>query len=119
MEGFLGWLCGDECRRLYWIFPTPGPFKALKIRTPTLEVEKMFMASFKRDRRPLPGVAGNAEAGQRELRNKNLAVSVPNVAGTYEGTNDAYAKLLGNWRNVSSAGCHRSFAGISWRTIWT
>jgi hypothetical protein len=88
--------CGTKLLTfLFRIFPTSGPFKALKIRTPTPEVEKLFMASFNATVDRYRALLANADAGQPELPNENFDVSVPNIAGKYKGTDDAYAKLLG------------------------
>ncbi|HYM07740.1 MAG TPA: zinc dependent phospholipase C family protein [Terriglobales bacterium] len=80
---------------LFRILPTSGPFRALKIRTPTPEVEKLFMASFNATVDRYRALLANADAGQPELPNENLDVGGPDSAGKYKGTDEAYAKLLG------------------------
>jgi hypothetical protein len=89
---------------LFRIFPTSGPFKALKVRTPTPEVEKLFMASFNATVDRYRALLANADAGQPELPNENLDVSVPNIAGKYKGTDEAYAKLVGKLADHQFAG---------------
>jgi hypothetical protein len=85
------------------IVPKVGPFKALKVRMPTPEVEKMFMASnasIVRCRALLAGV----DAGDAELANENLDLGEPPLAGQYKGADAAYAKLLGKLADKHFAG---------------
>jgi len=80
---------------LFRIIPTSGPFRALKIRTPTPEVEKMFMASFNATIDRYKAVLANVDAGGPALPNENFDVGGATIAGKYTGTDEAYAKLLG------------------------
>jgi hypothetical protein len=80
---------------LFRIISTSGPFRALKIRTPTPEVEKLFMASFNATVDRYKAMLANVEAGGPELANDNLDVGGATIAGNYKGTDEAYAKLLG------------------------
>ena len=88
--------CGTKLLTfLFRIIPTSGPFKALKIRTPTPEVAKLFMASFNATIDHYRALLANMDPGQPELPNENLDVGGADIAGKYKGTDKAYAKLLG------------------------
>jgi len=88
--------CGTKLLTfLFRIIPTSGPFKALKIRTPTPEVEKLFMASFNATVDHYRALLANMDPGPPELPNENLDVGGADIAGRYKGTDKAYAKLLG------------------------
>lgn len=89
---------------LFRIIPASGPFSALKIRTPTPEVEKLFMASFNATVDRYRAFLAKAEAGQTELPNENLDVGVQNIAGQYKGADEAYEKLLGKLAEHQFAG---------------
>jgi hypothetical protein len=89
---------------LFRIMPTSGPFSALKIRTPTPEVEKMFMASFNASVDRYKALLANVDAGGPELPNENFDVGTPNIAIKYKGTDEAYAKLLGKLADHQFAG---------------
>lgn len=69
---------------LFRIIPTSGPFRALKIRTPTPEVEKMFMASFNATVDAYRALIANVGADHLELPNDNFDVVAP--ASTREPT---------------------------------
>ncbi len=88
-----------------WL-PGGGPFKALKIRTPTPAVEKLFMASFNATIDRYKAVLANVDAGGPELPNENFDAGGATIAGKYKGTDEAYAKLVGKLAD-------RQFAGIS------
>jgi hypothetical protein len=87
-----------------WL-PGGGPFRALKIRTPTPEVEKLFMASFNATVDAYKAMLANVDAGGPELLNQNLDVGGPTIARKYKGADEAYAELLGKLAD-------RQFAGI-------
>jgi Zinc dependent phospholipase C len=88
--------CGTKLLAfLFRLLPGRGPFSALKIRTPTPEVEKLFMASFNATVDRYRALLANADAGQPELPNENFDVGRATIAGKYKGTDEAYAKLLG------------------------
>lgn len=89
---------------MFRIIPTSGPFTALKIRTPTPEVEKLFMASFNASIDRYKAVLANVDAGRPELPNENFDVGGATVAGKYKGTDEAYAKLLGKLADRQFAG---------------
>ncbi len=80
---------------LFRIIPTSGPFRALKIRTPTPEVEKLFMASFNATVDRYKAMLVNVDHGGPALRNENFDVGGPTIEGQYKGTDEAYAKLVG------------------------
>jgi len=79
---------------LFRIIPKVGPFKALKIRTPTPEVEKLFMASFNTTVDRYKVLLASADAGAAALPNQNLDLGVVTVTGKYKGADEAYAKLV-------------------------
>jgi hypothetical protein len=88
------------------IVPKVGPFKALKVRMPTPEVEKMFMASFNATIERSKTLFSSVDAGQLELPNENLDTGEPPLAGQYKGADEAYAKLVEKLAD-------KQFAGIS------
>jgi Zinc dependent phospholipase C len=77
------------------IVPKVGPLKALKIKVPTPEVEKMFMASFNATIVRCQTLFADVDAGHPELPNENLDLGEPPLAGQYKGADEAYAALLG------------------------
>jgi hypothetical protein len=91
---------------LVQIIPKIGPFRVLKIRMPTPEVEKMFMASFNASVVRCRALLANVDAGHPELPNENLDLGEPPHAGKYKGSDEAYAKLVGKL-------AEQQFAGIS------
>jgi hypothetical protein len=91
---------------LFRFIPTSGPFKALKIRTPTPEVEKLFMASFNASVDRYKVLLVQAGAGQPRFVNENFDSGEPTLAGKYVGADEAYAKLVGKL-------AEKQFAGIS------
>ncbi len=101
---------------VFRIIPKSGPFKALQIRTPTPEVEKLFMASFNATVDRYRALLANVDAGPPELPNENLDVGGPDIAGKYKGTDEAYAKLLGEAGRPpicrDAAGSSRGYPGV-------
>jgi hypothetical protein len=91
---------------LFRFLPGGGPFKALKIRTPTPAVEKLFMASFNATIDRYKAVLANVDAGGPELPNENFDAGGATLAGKYKGTDEAYARLVGMLAD-------RQFAGSS------
>lgn len=77
-----------------WL-PGRGPFSALKVRPPTPEVEKLFMASFNATIDRYKALLANVDAGGTRLANENFDAGGATIAGKYKGTDEAYAKLLG------------------------
>ncbi len=88
------------------IVPKVGPFKALKVRMPTPEVEKMFMASFNATIERSKTLFSSVDAGHLELPNENLDLGEPPLASQYKGADVTYAKLVGKLAD-------KQFAGIS------
>jgi hypothetical protein len=92
---------------LFRLLPSSGALNAMKIRTPTPEVEKIFMASFNATVDSYKVMLANLLAGGvATLPNQNLDAGVATTAGKYRGTDDAYAKLLGKL-------AERKFAGMA------
>ena len=89
---------------LFRILPGGGPFSALKIRTPTPEVEKLFMASFNVTIDRYKAILANVDAGGPDLPNENFDAGGATIAGKYKGTDEAYAKLLGKLADRQFAG---------------
>jgi hypothetical protein len=88
---------------LRWL-PGRGPFSALKIPTPTPEVEKLFMTSFNATVDRYKAMLANVDAGVYELPNENLDAGGATIAGKYKGTDEAYAKLVGKLAEHQFAG---------------
>ena len=86
-----------------WL-PGRGPFSSLKIRTPSPEVEKLFMASFNATIDRYKAMLANVDAGVPELPDENLDVGGATIVGKYKGTDEAYAKLLGKLADRQFAG---------------
>jgi hypothetical protein len=86
------------------LFPRKGPFSALKIRTPTPEVEKLFMASFNATVDRYKAILANVDAGGPELPNENFDIGRATTVGKYKGTDEAYAKLVGKLADRQFAG---------------
>ncbi len=89
---------------LFRIIPKFGPFKALKVRTPTPEVEKLFMASFNATVDRYKVLLTNVDAGGPEPPNVNFDAGGATIVGKYKGTDEAYAKLLGKLADRQFAG---------------
>jgi hypothetical protein len=89
---------------VFRIIPTSGPFRALKIRTPTPEVEKIFMASFNATVDGYRAVIAKVDADSLELPNENFDVGGPTRPGKYKGADEAYAKLVGKLADHQFAG---------------
>ena len=75
--------------------PASGPFSPLKIRTPTPEVEKLFMASFNATVDRYRVMLANVDAGGPAPVNENFDAGGAMLIGKYKGTDEAYEKLLG------------------------
>ncbi len=89
---------GIRTRLVTWflkIVPKIGPFKSLKFRAPTPEVEKMFMTSFNATVDSYRALLVKASGDHLELVNNNFDTGKPTVAGDYLGADLAYDKLLG------------------------
>lgn len=98
--------CGTRILAFFfrWL-PGKGPFSALKVRTPTPEVEKLFMASFNATVDRYKAMLASVDTGGAELPDENLDVGSATLVGKYKGTDEAYAKLLGKLAD-------RQFTGV-------
>jgi Zinc dependent phospholipase C len=88
---------GFRTRLVSWVLtivPKVGPFKSLKFRAPTPEVEKMFMTSFNATVDSYRALLAKAGSGPMELVNQNFDIGKPTIAGEYIGADLAYDKLL-------------------------
>ncbi len=90
---------------LFRIIPSTGPFSALKIRTPTPEVEKLFMTSFNATVDRYKALLASLSITAPVLPNENFDAGGATIAGQYKGTDEAYAKLLDKL-------AERKFAGV-------
>jgi hypothetical protein len=92
---------------LFRLLPSHGSLSSLRIRTPTPEVERLFMASFNATVDSyLAILAELAAGGGTVLVNQNLDAGVVTTVGKYRGTDAAYGKLL-------SKLAERKFAGVT------
>lgn len=97
--------CGTRILAFFFRFlPGGGPFTALRIRTPSPEVEKLFMASFNATVDRYKAMLANVDAGKLELPDANLDAGGEAIAGKYKGTDEAYAKLLARFADRQFAG---------------
>ncbi len=100
---------GIRTRFVSWVLkivPKVGPFKSLKFRAPTPEVEKMFMTSFNATVDSYRALLAKAGGGPMELVNQNFDIGKPTIAGEYRGADLAYDKLLDKLAG-------HKFAGVS------
>jgi hypothetical protein len=88
------------------ILPHSGPFKSLRFRTPTPEVEKMFMASFNATVDNYKSLLANVGEAKLDLANDNFDIGVLAQSGQYRGADETYAKLLDKLAD-------RKFASVS------
>jgi zinc dependent phospholipase C len=86
------------------LLPATGPFSALKVRTPTPEVEKLFMTSFNATVDRYKAILANVDTGGPGLPNENLDLGEPSLAGKYKAADEAYAKLVGKLAEQQFAG---------------
>ena len=91
---------------LFRIIPKQGPFKAFAYRTPTPEVESLFMASFDVTVDHYRILLADAGTGRLRLPNENFDIGAPTTPGKYEGADRTYEK----WVNKLA---DRQFAGVS------
>ncbi len=89
---------------LFRMLPGGGPFTALRIRTPTPEVEKLFMASFNTTVVRYKELLADIGAGRTNLVNENFDSGATPVAGKYQGADEAYARLLDKLNDHQFAG---------------
>jgi hypothetical protein len=74
--------------------PKIGPFRALQFRTPTPEVEKLFMQSIDATLVQYRSLLAAEAAGRRQLSNENLDLGKPIQHGRYHTADETYEKLL-------------------------
>jgi hypothetical protein len=89
---------------LFRVVPKVGPFKSLKITTPTPEVEKLFMASFNATVDRYRALLAKVNRAGIELPNENFDIGAPTRAGQYLGADEAYEKLVGKLADHQFAG---------------
>jgi len=87
------------------VVPKWGPLRALTFRTPTPEVEKLFMASFNASVENYRSLLTQVAAGRVRIANDNFDTGEPTQRGKYLGADEAYAKLLDKL-------AHKRFVGI-------
>jgi len=105
---------GIRTRLVAWllkIVPKVGPFKSLKFRAPTPEVEKMFMTSFNATVDSYRALLSKVGEGHLELVNQDFDIGKPTVAGEYEGADLAYDKLLDKLAGHKFAGVSADLRG--------
>ncbi len=105
---------GFRTRLVSWILkimPKIGPFKSLKFRAPTPEVEKMFMTSFNATVDSYRALLVKAGGGRMELANENFDIGKPTLAGEYLGADLAYDKLLDKLAGDKFAGVSADLRG--------
>jgi hypothetical protein len=90
---------------LFRLVPATGPFSALRIRTPTPAVEKLFMDSFNATVLRYKAELAAVGADRLILPNENFDLGEPPRAGKYQGADEAYEKLVGKLAD-------RQFAGL-------
>jgi hypothetical protein len=76
------------------VVPKIGPFKALAIKVPTPEAERMFMESFNATLERYRSTLGQVQGGNLDLQNMDFDTGEPTSAGEYELADETYAKLL-------------------------
>jgi hypothetical protein len=76
------------------LFPPIGPFKALRFKLPTQDVENLFTQSFDRSTSQYRAVVGVAQVNALHLENKNYDVGVITPAGVYRLDDDTHAYWL-------------------------
>jgi hypothetical protein len=76
------------------LFPPIGPFKALRFKLPTQDVENLFTQSFDRSTSQYRAAVGVAQINALHLENKNYDVGVITPAGVYRLDDDTHAYWL-------------------------
>ncbi len=76
------------------IIPKVGPLKALQLRTPTPETERMFEASFNATLDLYRRLLGQVDTGEPGLPNDNFDTGEVTGPGKYGLTDETHAKLL-------------------------
>lgn len=87
--------CGEKFLAfLARIFPKFGPLKALQLRTPTPETERMFEASFNATLDRYRGLLSQVRTGRPDLPNENFDTGAITGPGKYRLNDEAHARLL-------------------------
>lgn len=76
------------------IVPKVGPFKALAIKPPTPEAERLFMESFNATLDRYRAMLTQVQSGKLDLQNRDFDTGRPALAGEYKLADETYAKLL-------------------------
>lgn len=76
------------------ILPKVGPLKALDVKPPTPEAERLFMESFNATLALYRDLLARERAGNLDLDNRDLDTGKPVLAGEYELADETYAKLV-------------------------
>jgi hypothetical protein len=96
-------------RFLSWIYvlvPKIGPFRAFKFSVPTIEAERLFLASFTSTREHFKQSLDALNAGQLTLANTDFDTGKATRRGEYSMADEAYDELLDKL-------AHHKFAGVS------
>jgi len=79
---------------LFTLMPKIGPFKALGFKMPSPETETLYLKSVNATVDQYGIYLRDLKAGSLTLANTDFDTGKPTVAGEYELTDEAYAKLL-------------------------
>jgi hypothetical protein len=91
---------------LFMLMPKVGPFKAVGFKMPTPETETLYLKSVNSTVDQYGVYLRDLKTGNLFLANTDFDTGKPTLAGEYELTDEAYAKLLDNLAD-------RKFADIS------
>ena len=80
---------------MFRLIPKIGPLKALALRTPTPEVQKMFERSFNAALAHYRRLLSDLDHGQLVLINDNFDVGAVTPPGQYRLADDTYASSTG------------------------
>jgi hypothetical protein len=89
------------------ILPKIGPLRSFSFRTPTPEMEKIFMASFNETLERYKSLLASERTRQTHPADLNLDVGKPTVAGMYRMADETYAKLVDEFAKDNFAGMPR------------
>ena len=85
-----------------WV-PKVGPFRVLQFRTPTPEVEKLYLESVNATLASYRQLLAAEAAGRRDLTNQNLDLGKSIQYGSYKMADETYEKLLEKLSKQKSA----------------
>jgi len=85
------------------VVPKIGPFRALQFRTPTPEVEKLYLESVNATLASYRQLLAAEAAGRRDLINHNLDLGKSIQFGSYKMADETYGKLLEKLSKQKSA----------------